>query len=495
MLGKGFFFLVLLFLLGAMVCRDGQQQLKAATAVLMHRGNDAGGNQDRNACSEAMKLPDFAPSQPLSNKNERPTVTMVVLNWSKPSKVLKLVETALNYPTIVTEIILWNNHPKKFPREALAPSSIIRIVDSHVNLMDRSKYEACAMASNPLCLYTDDDYDVFPYLQSMYHAYLYNPTLIHSTTDDLAFYTNEIEWVYDEPSLGLHTRFGWIGCGSLIPRQWAERHLKVLDACVPEEDHILSDVLFMTLTNQYMVQTQVKLLRPRATKEQQKIEIEKPTNIGVHNKQEPLQMQTGEYLIKVANATQGELLAQTPCVTRTLCQEPAVCSLCTNFLPSTPRTGFNVSDIADKRIRTRRNIPHSPEAGAFRNAPYFDAIHGKTDQNRWKTTSLPENAIWGYRSPGNFTLHIRCLCDHDNWSVEGNGRVERGVTLCPSTSFEAVDAIYFHYRGKIGGQFNVVVNATAPPPMFEGTDPKPHNAPSQLTVNKKASVAFSPAQT
>ncbi len=43
---------------------------------------------------------------------------------------------------------------------------VIRIVDSERNIIDRAKYEACQLDTNSLCLYTDDNYDIFTILKA-----------------------------------------------------------------------------------------------------------------------------------------------------------------------------------------------------------------------------------------------------------------------------------------------------------------------------------------
>lgn len=389
------------------------------------------------------------------------TSTMVILNWSRPAKVIALLEEALKYPGSITEIILWNNNPKKFPQDALPRSSIIRVIDSPHNMMDRAKYEACAIASNPLCLYADDDWNIFQYFGSLCQAYRLNPNLVHSTTDAYTFYTNAIEWVYDDPSRGLHTRFGWIGYGALIPQSWAQRHLRILDACVPKAHHILADVLFLSLTNQYMIQPQIEGRNVEPTEQHLRVQMEKEKSIGTpHPLQEPLQLKTGDYLVQVAMATNGATIPQSsPCVTRTLCSQPAICSLCTNFLPAVPRAGFDPSSLADRELRTRRNRPTAKNETmkTFTKNPYSNAVaRDKRKKQRWVTDSLPPNATWGIRGIGNLKIKIECDCKHDDWDVESSRgkKLQRGVKLCPSSTFMGLESILFHHRGG-GGRFSV----------------------------------------
>lgn len=415
--------------------------------------------KENMTCNAAMQLPTFS----LEDAPDRTcTSTMVILSWSRQSKVLALLEEALKYPSSITEIILWNNNPKQFPKDALPRSSIIRVIDSPDNIMDRAKYEACAMASNSLCLYADDDWNIFPFFGSLCHAYGLNPTLIHSTTDAYTFYTNAIEWVYDEPSLGLHTRFGWIGYGALIPQPWAQRHLKILDACVPKAHHILADVIFLTLTNQYMIQPQIKGRNVEPSEQHLRVQIEKEKSIGTpHPLQEPLQLKTGDYLVKVAKATNGEILPQSSsCVTRTLCIQPAICSLCTNFLPAMPRPGFDPENLVDRQLRTRQNRPtgKNETMKTFTKNPYSNAVaRDKRKKQKWVTDSLPPNATWGIRGLGNVKVKLECDCEHDDWDVEsGRGKLQKSLKLCPSSSFMGLGSILFHHRGS-GGRFSVSV--------------------------------------
>jgi hypothetical protein len=113
--------------------------------------------------SQAMKLPGFS-----TDITERAEVPFIMLSWSRPTKVFVIVRKALNFTNIINEVTVWNNDVNSFPSDNLPKSNqvVIRIVDSERNIIDRAKYEACQLDTNSLCLYTDDNYDIFTILKA-----------------------------------------------------------------------------------------------------------------------------------------------------------------------------------------------------------------------------------------------------------------------------------------------------------------------------------------
>eukprot|EP00940_MAST-03C_sp_MAST-3C-sp2_P000001 g1.t1 len=419
--------------------------------------------QKEQSCSAAMRLPTFTASMEPSV-----SMTFIVLNWSRRSKVVALIREALRHPNIITEIILWNHDPQAFPTSVLPTSDKIRVVNSP-NIMDRGKYAACASAKNSICVYSDDDWNIFPYLPSLALAYSQNPHFVHTTTEKYTWYTNMIEWVYDASERGIHSRFGWIGCGSIIPRIWAERHLRILDACVPSGDHVLADVLFIGLTNQYQIQTEVEII---AAVPASGVRDNRPSSaIGLHPKQRPLQLQMGPYLEKVAKATDGEVMTQSDCVARTVCRSPQICVLCTNFLPATPRQGFAPSDPKQQALRTRDNLPSG--SLPFMKHPYSHALDGK-DDTFWSATNLQQNHQWGLIVEDASSVEITCAAQGHSvdWRIIVDGRLLHDKkNLCPKSTFDDVTKrVTFEYAGSSGATIDI--HAIRFGPVTSSTKPR-----------------------
>lgn len=452
-------------------------------------------NKKSTDCMSAMRLPSFP------GANAEITMTYIILNWSRRDKVLALIRKALRHPTLIHEIIIWNNHPDAFPRALIPETDKVRIVNSQTNRMDRAKYEACGMANTQHCLYSDDDWDVFPYLDSLVLAYSRNSHLVHTTTESYTWYTNMIEWVYHAPKRGIHSRFGWIGCGSIIPRPWAKRHLLLLDSCVPSDDHVLADVLFLALTNQYQIQTEVDII-PSIPIPDNHVQVEQA--IGLHPKQRPLQLQIGAYLKKVAKATEGILISQSDCVVRSLCRSPQICALCTNFLPSTPRQGFLPSDAKENALRTRDNLPKNVP---FRKHPYSHALDDD-DETFWDAVHLNPGNQWGILVQEASNVDITCVAQENvRWRVFRDGLlVHDDQLLCPKSSFQPTHNVTFEYIGTtkepfelhsiwVGNTRRVDINSLLVPtrtvngPRNRKTFPLNPNA-FVAHVNKCAGVSF-----
>jgi len=79
-----------------------------------------------------------------------------------------IVCKALNLTNIFNVITVWNNDVNSFLSDDLPKSNqvVIQIVNSERNIIDRAKSEAWQLDTNSLCLYTDDDYDIFTILKA-----------------------------------------------------------------------------------------------------------------------------------------------------------------------------------------------------------------------------------------------------------------------------------------------------------------------------------------
>ena len=160
-------------------------------------------------------------------------VTAILLHWKR----LEFVELKVKRyiaSQLFKHIIIWNNDPQinltlthlrlKNPPVA----SIIRIINSPINLKDQAKYRACAEATTPVCFYSDDDWDTSAYINSLLASFRADPEVLHTVTEPYTFYSNLV-WTYFDASIDLHAGFTWIGCGSVFLRVYAKRHLDLLD--------------------------------------------------------------------------------------------------------------------------------------------------------------------------------------------------------------------------------------------------------------------------
>ena len=160
------------------------------------------------------------------------SVTAVVLQWKRLPAVRKKVQQYIA-SQLFKHIIIWNNNPQinltlthlRLRNPSLA--SIIRIINSPINLKDQAKYRACAQATTPVCFYSDDDWDTSAYINSLLASFRADPEVLHTVTEPYTFYSNLV-WTYFDASIDLHAGFTWIGCGSVFLRIYAQRHLDLL---------------------------------------------------------------------------------------------------------------------------------------------------------------------------------------------------------------------------------------------------------------------------
>lgn len=164
-------------------------------------------------------------------------ITAVLLHWKRLATIKKLIHD-LSRTNLFEEILVWNNNPnvnlsiKDFANES---SIHIDIINSKINLKDRAKYQVCAATKTTACFYVDDDWDPIPYIHSLVSSFYSEPKVLHLATNAHTYYTN-ILWSFFDRTIDLHNGFGWIGCGSIFLREYAERHLKLLDQYLPNAD-------------------------------------------------------------------------------------------------------------------------------------------------------------------------------------------------------------------------------------------------------------------
>jgi hypothetical protein len=159
-------------------------------------------------------------------------ITAILLHWQRLGGVRRTVRHLL-HTGLFKQIIIWNNNPEMnltvyhFLNNFHSIKNI-HIVNSKLNLKDKAKYQACAQATTRACFYVDDDWNTAHYTRSLVASFRSDPNLLHSVTDPYTYYTNLV-WTYFDKTIGLHTGFSWIGCGSIFLRQHAQRHLQLLD--------------------------------------------------------------------------------------------------------------------------------------------------------------------------------------------------------------------------------------------------------------------------
>ncbi|KAG0375448.1 hypothetical protein BGX24_009066 [Mortierella sp. AD032] len=174
-------------------------------------------------------------------------VTAVILSWKRKEGVKAVVAHLRKYP-FIQEILIWNNSPDvvlsthdfadrsssqwypnnndngtdttgttttPFPPSQSWPS--ITVFNSVANLHDFSKYTTCTLAKYDHCYIQDDDW-INLAMDSMYAVMIDNPqSLITSTLP--AMHAQQRSWTFQNPQLGLHTGFSWLGAGSFMPKR------------------------------------------------------------------------------------------------------------------------------------------------------------------------------------------------------------------------------------------------------------------------------------
>ncbi|KAG0253334.1 hypothetical protein BG011_006419 [Mortierella polycephala] len=186
------------------------------------------------------------------------SVTAVILSWKRKEGAKAVVAHLKKYP-FIGEILIWNNNPDlelktaDFSVKSSDSSSTwptITVFNSVANLHDFSKYTTCSLAKYDHCYIQDDDW-INLAMDSMYALYVDQPnTLVTSTIP--AMNAQQRSWMFQNPQLGLHTGFTWLGAGSFMPKQAVFKFLLQLGGSNLWKERVqLSDLFFSLWRNQY----------------------------------------------------------------------------------------------------------------------------------------------------------------------------------------------------------------------------------------------------
>ena len=205
-----------------------------------------------------IRIPDKTMPTPL-------LVSAVILNWRRPVNLIAIVCSLIHYP-FITEVLIWNNnlnlslqltHFQQYNEQFVASDlrergkglmKKIRIMNSPNNVHDLGRWVACSRAQNPICYIQDDDYE-HCYLNSLYANLQMSPDVVH-TVSMPAINLEQRRWMLWRPEINLHAAFAWLGAGSFVPRQFAERFLSQLLRYSFEAQQLLyADMIFSLWTN------------------------------------------------------------------------------------------------------------------------------------------------------------------------------------------------------------------------------------------------------
>ncbi|KAH7049947.1 hypothetical protein BKA57DRAFT_529253 [Linnemannia elongata] len=186
-------------------------------------------------------------------------ITAVILSWKRKEGVKAVVAHLRKYP-FIQEILIWNNNPDvvlstthDFPSNTTTQTwPSISVFNSVANLHDFSKYTTCTLAKYDHCYIQDDDW-INLSLDSMYSLMVDHPSsLITSTIPAMA--AQQRSWTFQNPQLGLHTGFSWLGAGSFMPKKAVFKFLMQLGGSNLWKERVqLGDLFFALWRNQYPV--------------------------------------------------------------------------------------------------------------------------------------------------------------------------------------------------------------------------------------------------
>ncbi|KAG0346166.1 hypothetical protein BG004_002288 [Podila humilis] len=188
-------------------------------------------------------------------------VTAVLLSWKRKEGAKAVVAHLRKYP-FIKEILIWNNNPEielelaDFGETRAVNGTVktpsITLFNAVANIQDFSKYTTCVLAKYDHCYIQDDDW-INLSMDSMYTAYIDNPESLLTNTMP-SMYAQQRSWMFQNPKIGLHTGFSWLGCGSFMPKKTVFRFMMQLGGSnLWKEQITLSDLFFTLWRNQYPI--------------------------------------------------------------------------------------------------------------------------------------------------------------------------------------------------------------------------------------------------
>ncbi|KAF9349137.1 hypothetical protein BGX26_012532 [Mortierella sp. AD094] len=162
--------------------------------------------------------------------------TAILLGWKRIQGLKLIVSYLVRYPYI-KQIIVWNNNKevhlsrRDFELDSsFGPLPDLQVYNAAENLHDFAKYMSCSLAKYEHCYFQDDDW-------------------LNTHMD--ALYTNFLT----SPNYNMHAGFSWMGTGSYLPREKAQRLMKQRGNTTLAKDRFkVIDMYFSIWTNQYPYQ-------------------------------------------------------------------------------------------------------------------------------------------------------------------------------------------------------------------------------------------------
>ncbi|KAG0362441.1 hypothetical protein BC939DRAFT_497942 [Gamsiella multidivaricata] len=185
--------------------------------------------------------------------------TAILLGWKRLEGLKLIVRYLARYPYI-KEIIIWNNNKenKLSKRDfeldpSFGPLPELQIYNGKENLHDFAKYMSCSLAKYQHCYFQDDDW-LNTHMDALYTNFLTSPNLIHTNTLPL-IHMEHRRWTFTNEDRRMHAGFSWMGTGSYLPREKAQRLLEQGGNSNLAKDRLrVIDMYFSIWTNQYPYQ-------------------------------------------------------------------------------------------------------------------------------------------------------------------------------------------------------------------------------------------------
>ncbi|KAF8924259.1 hypothetical protein EDD21DRAFT_374090 [Dissophora ornata] len=196
--------------------------------------------------------------QLLENEHLLPA-TAILLGWKRIQGLKLIVSYLVRYPYI-KQIIVWNNNKEiKLSRRdfemdsSFGPLPELQVYNAAENLHDFAKYMSCSLAKYRHCYFQDDDW-LNTHMDALYTNFLTSPNLIHTNTLPLIQMEHR-RWTFTNEDFNMHAGFSWMGTGSYLPREKAQRLLEQRGNTTLAKDRFkVIDMYFSLWTNQYPYQ-------------------------------------------------------------------------------------------------------------------------------------------------------------------------------------------------------------------------------------------------
>ncbi|KAL0951640.1 hypothetical protein HGRIS_008320 [Hohenbuehelia grisea] len=211
---------------------------------------------DKIQLEHDMYIPGGCPNSGNDHSEETADVTAVILNWSRLSNVIQIVES-LCHPgadDTIAAITVWNNNPISVSHSDFAAAncstSKLRIYNSPENVYFQARFIACSQANTPYCFIQDDDYFVYPeIIRAIRHRMdSQDPQIGVHLLPPHEMLSSRLRRVYVGSEI--HTSFAWLGHGALIPRVRAVDFLALMSHLNASEDEIkMADNYYTILAN------------------------------------------------------------------------------------------------------------------------------------------------------------------------------------------------------------------------------------------------------